>query len=158
MAANFPISLDDFINYVDGTTIMESITLNDMQFAIEALEAKVGVNNSIVVASHDFKLANILLPSGLAGGNDSIGETTIGEFEIKWGKKTISGTSGTLTFTSEGLAAFTNNCFQAFPVPGRSSVATAANLSSHSPTKLKFDWKSNDASDVSPMRWFAIGR
>lgn len=55
----FPTSLDDFVNYVDGTTIMEAVTLNNMQLAIEALEVKVGIDNSIVTSSHDYKLANL---------------------------------------------------------------------------------------------------
>lgn len=59
MATAFPTALDDFTNYVDGTTVMEAITLNDMQFAIEALQAKVGIDNSIVTSSHDYKLTNI---------------------------------------------------------------------------------------------------
>lgn len=58
MATNFPTGLDDFANYVDGTTIMEAALLNDMQFAIEALQAKVGIDNSGVSSSHDYKLAN----------------------------------------------------------------------------------------------------
>lgn len=58
MATNFPAGLDDFANYVDGVTIIEAALLNDMQFAIEALEAKVGVNSSAVGSSHDYKLAN----------------------------------------------------------------------------------------------------
>jgi hypothetical protein len=57
MATNFPTGLDDFTNYVDGSTVMEAATLNDMQFAIEALQAKVGANSSGVSASHDYKLA-----------------------------------------------------------------------------------------------------
>ena len=56
MATNFPTSLDDFINYVDGTTILEAALLNDMQFAIEELEAKVGIDSSITVTSHDYKI------------------------------------------------------------------------------------------------------
>lgn len=58
MATNYPVALDDFTNYIDSTTIMEAATLNNMQFAIEALQAKVGINSSIITSSHDFKLAN----------------------------------------------------------------------------------------------------
>ena len=56
MATNFPTGLDDFANYVDGDTIFEAALLNDMQFAIEALQAKVGITNSVVTASHDYKI------------------------------------------------------------------------------------------------------
>ena len=55
MPTNFPTGLDDFANYVDGTTILEAATLNNMQFGIEALQAKVGINNSAVSSSHDYK-------------------------------------------------------------------------------------------------------
>ena len=59
MAINFPTDLDDFENYVDGTTIMEAATLNDMQFAIETLQAKVGIDGSVVPTSHDYKLVQL---------------------------------------------------------------------------------------------------
>jgi len=59
MASNFPTSLDDFTNYVDGTTVMEAAILNNMQAAIEAIEAKVGITDSAVTASHDYQLAHL---------------------------------------------------------------------------------------------------
>lgn len=59
----FPGSIDDFNDYVDGTTIMEAATLNNMQHAIEFIEVKVGVNGSAVSASHDYKLANLAIGS-----------------------------------------------------------------------------------------------
>ena len=63
MATSFPTGLDDFTNYIDGTTVMEAATLNDMQFAIEALQAKVGIDSSAVSASHDYKLAALTIGS-----------------------------------------------------------------------------------------------
>ena len=56
MATSFPAGLDNFTDYVDGTTVMEAATLNDMQKAIEALEAKVGITDSAVASSHDYKI------------------------------------------------------------------------------------------------------
>ena len=56
--ATFPTALDSFTRYIDGTTVMEAAELNSMQQALEALEAKVGINNSPVASSHDYKLAN----------------------------------------------------------------------------------------------------
>lgn len=70
MATNFPTGLDDFANYVDGTTIMEAALLNDMQFAIEKLEAKVGIDSSAVSSSHDYKLANLPAFGGYATDDD----------------------------------------------------------------------------------------
>jgi hypothetical protein len=57
----FPTALDSFTRWVDGTTIVEADPINQMQMAIEALEAKVGVNGSAVTTSHDYKLANMKL-------------------------------------------------------------------------------------------------
>lgn len=59
MASNYPTSLDDFTDYVDGTTIMQADTLNNMQKAIEELQVKVGIDSSAVTSSHDYKLANL---------------------------------------------------------------------------------------------------
>ena len=59
MATNFPTSIDDFTDYVDGTTVIVAATLNNMQKAIEALEVKVGVDESAVTSSHDYLLNNI---------------------------------------------------------------------------------------------------
>ena len=59
MAINFPTSIDDFTDYVDGVTVMEASTLNNMQKAIEALEVKVGVDESVDTDSHDYKIDNI---------------------------------------------------------------------------------------------------
>ena len=59
MAINFPTSLDDFTNPI-GTDTQDSpdhaaqhANKND---AVEALEAKVGIDNSAVAASHDYKI------------------------------------------------------------------------------------------------------
>lgn len=79
MATNFPAGLDDFTNYVDGTTIMEAATLNDMQWGIEAVQAKVGIDSSAVPASHDYKLAHqgIVQVVNTQTGAKSSGSTTI---------------------------------------------------------------------------------
>jgi hypothetical protein len=55
----FPTALDSFTRWVDGTTIVEADPINQMQMAIEALEAKVGVDSSAVVSSHDYKIAQL---------------------------------------------------------------------------------------------------
>lgn len=59
----FPTALDDFTDYIDGTTIMEAATLNNMQHAIEFIEVKIGIDGSAVSASHDYKLANLTVGS-----------------------------------------------------------------------------------------------
>ncbi len=56
MSTNFPSSLDSYSTKSSGDTISEA-HINDPQDAIEALEAKVGVDTSAVTSSHDYKLA-----------------------------------------------------------------------------------------------------
>lgn len=88
MATNFPGSIDTFANPV-GTDLLENANPaldHDVQHsnandAIEALEAKVGANNSAVTTSHDYKLSSITgtnkaLSSGSAG-TQSITDLTL---------------------------------------------------------------------------------
>lgn len=66
MAINYPTSLDNFINPT-GTDLLENSNAaldHDVQHsnandAIEALQAKVGVNSSAVTTSHDYKLSEV---------------------------------------------------------------------------------------------------
>ncbi|NCV08147.1 MAG: hypothetical protein EBW51_06055, partial [Actinobacteria bacterium] len=72
MAINFPGSLDNFTNPTSASPINspshadQHANAND---AIEALEAKVGVDGSSVVTSHDYKIAQLqsLVTSAVAG-------------------------------------------------------------------------------------------
>jgi hypothetical protein len=96
--------------------------------------------------------------NSLAGANDSNGEARIGDLEIKWGQKAITGTSGTITFTTEGLTAFSNACFQVIVCGGKSSGGTTQTIQSHTPTTTGFQWHTGNAADLAPIRWFAIGR
>jgi hypothetical protein len=62
MATNFPTSLDALTNPTSSDSLSspshsaQHANVND---AVEALQAKVGVNGSAVTSSHDYKLANI---------------------------------------------------------------------------------------------------
>lgn len=58
MSTNFPTSLDSYASIVDGTTILEAAHHNNVADAIEALEAKVGVDSSSVAGSLDYKVSN----------------------------------------------------------------------------------------------------
>jgi len=58
MAINFPTSLDNFANHTDGTTVLTAAILNEIRDAVDALEAKLGADGSVVVSSHDYKLAH----------------------------------------------------------------------------------------------------
>jgi len=69
MAINFPTSLDVFTD----PTASDQLNLpshsgqhTDLNNAVEALEAKVGINSSAVTTSHDYKIAQ--LEAGATGG------------------------------------------------------------------------------------------
>jgi hypothetical protein len=57
MATNFPTSLDNFTRLVDNYDTILSAHINNVQDAIEALQAKVGVDND-TLDTMDYKLVN----------------------------------------------------------------------------------------------------
>jgi hypothetical protein len=59
MATNFPTSLDSYSALVDGTDVLEAADQNNVRDAIEAIEAKVGIDSSAVTSSHDYKIAQL---------------------------------------------------------------------------------------------------
>jgi len=73
MSANFPTSLDSYVALVDNTDAIAASHPNDRGDAIEAIEAKVGIDSSAVVTSHDYLLTH--LPA--QGQNWDIGSYTI---------------------------------------------------------------------------------
>lgn len=94
--------------------------------------------------------------NSLAGATDSIGETTIGDLEVKWGKITRSGNDTAVDFTDLGISDFTAACFQAYAVSG-----TNANIGeppgAYGIGVTGFTIQQSNAADTT-MRWFAIGR
>ena len=56
MSTNFPVTLDTYAALVDNTDDVLAAHPNDRGDAIEALEAKVGVDSSVVATSHDYKI------------------------------------------------------------------------------------------------------
>lgn len=58
MATNFPGSLDSFANRTNGETI-DASHVDDLQDAVEALEAKAGVTGSAVTTSLDYRVARL---------------------------------------------------------------------------------------------------
>jgi len=60
MSISYPTSLDTFTDKQDGVDYPQAIDINDVQDAIEALETKVGVNNSSDTNSIDYKINNFL--------------------------------------------------------------------------------------------------
>lgn len=73
MATNFPTSLDTLVNPLSGDNVnapshaAQHTNAND---AIEALEQKVGITNSAVTTTHDYRISQVELL--LAGGSKSI--------------------------------------------------------------------------------------
>ena len=71
MAVNFPTSLDDFTNPASGDKLnspshsQQHIDIND---AVEALEAKVGVDSSADATSIDYQLNDFIDQKGVANG------------------------------------------------------------------------------------------
>ena len=59
MSTNFPTSLDSYATMVDGTEILQVSPQNNVRDAIEAMQAKIGIDGSAVVSSHDYKIAQL---------------------------------------------------------------------------------------------------
>lgn len=59
MATDYPTSLDSFPTLTDGTDYPKAEHVNNPCDAIEALEAKVGIDGSTVTTSHDYKIKTL---------------------------------------------------------------------------------------------------
>lgn len=101
MAVNFPASLDNFTNPSSNSSVANpshSQQHSDANDAIEALQAKVGANNSSVVTSHDYKIAQLesLVTSAVAGAKSIYQEVrnNTGSAIDKGTPVYISGTEG----------------------------------------------------------------
>lgn len=64
MATNFPTNIDTFTAQT-SSDLITSAKWNNLQDSIEALEVKVGADNSTVTTSHDYKLAELAAAMGL---------------------------------------------------------------------------------------------
>lgn len=107
MATNFPTSLDSYTNPTASDRLGDSVGgLTHSGFhagnndAIEALEAKVGVNNSAVTTSHDYKL------SGVATGDKAASLTGVETLTNKTlTTPTINGGTFTGTIDMSGVTS-----------------------------------------------------
>lgn len=61
MATNFPTSLDSYANLIDNVDDVMAADVNDPRDAIEALEAKLGINSSGNTSSIDYKVNNFFV-------------------------------------------------------------------------------------------------
>jgi hypothetical protein len=62
--ANFPTSLDNLTNVQDGVDYPKASHINNLNDAVEALEAKVGIDDSAVATSLDYIIKNNIYPIG----------------------------------------------------------------------------------------------
>mgnify|MGYP003402190802 FL=1 len=126
MAINFPVSLDNFTNPVstDTTTAVDhAVQHSNVNDAVEALEAKVGVNSSAVTTSHDYKLSDI------TGSNKALGTLTVGATTVTSGTNTkvlynSSGVLGQYTVSGSGNVAMTTSPIFTTPTLGDASATT----------------------------------
>jgi hypothetical protein len=72
MATNFPTSLDTIPNVTDGVDYPEASDMNVLNDAVEALQAKVGIDDSAVATSIDYILKNKIYPIGTLYTNYSV--------------------------------------------------------------------------------------
>ena len=119
-------------------------------------------NNTTKAASTAFvkaavDAAAVTVPTIAAGAADSEGETTIGTLELKWGTKTLTSTAHTITYTTEGLTAFSTACVQVIVCSGHTANNQGYAPSVASLAKTGFTARSNTYTQTTPIRWFAIG-
>lgn len=104
MAINYPTSLDNLTNPVstDTTTAVDhALQHSNTNDAIEALEAKVGIDGSAVTTSHDYKL------SGVTGNKKALADRNTSGTGILYMEPSTPITSSTLvqTESSDGTAS-----------------------------------------------------
>ena len=114
MSINFPTSLDTLTNPTATDTLdspPHDTQHSDANDAIEALQAKVGIDSSAVTTSHDYKITTL--------------ETDVTNInELQQNEQT--GTSYTLVLTDAGKLIETNNASaNTLTIPPNSSVAFA---------------------------------
>ena len=102
MATNFPGSLDSYSTKTDNVSDVLAADINNPQDAIEALEAKVGVDSSAVTTSIDYKVNNffatgrkVYLYENTAPTGWSITAVTDSVLAVKGGTGLYNTTGGT---------------------------------------------------------------
>lgn len=125
MAITFPTTLDTLTNPVatdDTVTVPHATQHANANDAIEALEAKVGVNGSAVTTSHDYKL------SAITGSDKAVGASATQTLT----NKTITSPAG-LVKADVGLGNVDNTS----DATKNSAVATLTNKTLTTPTITK---------------------
>jgi hypothetical protein len=99
MATNFPTSLDSYATLVDNTDNIVAAHPNDRGDAIEAVEAKIGVDSSAVATSHTYLLTHL---PGQAQNLD------IGSYELRCQTLVVDKADGTMPMTITSTTKVSN--------------------------------------------------
>ena len=87
---NFPTGLDDdtsLLDVTDGVSTLQAVHHNNMKEAIKALEAKVGIRNSAVASSLDYRLGHPTdghVHNGASGQGPLISATALSGLERRF--------------------------------------------------------------------------
>lgn len=117
MATNFPTGLDTLTNPTstdEVATVDHAAQHANVNDAVEALEAKVGIDGSAVTTSHDYKLSDV---TSTAKAVSTAGNQTIA------GNKTFTGTT-----TTAGLEAGSGDINTTGDISGTTATLTNADL------------------------------
>jgi hypothetical protein len=71
VSTNFPTSLDSYSALTDSVDDVLASHANDRGDAIEALEAKVGIDSSAVTTSHDYRITQLRAGTGMTGSSQA---------------------------------------------------------------------------------------
>jgi hypothetical protein len=103
MPTNFPTSLDNFTNPVgtdDVSVVVHSTQHANHNDAIEALEAKVGINGSAVATSLDYRVAALESGGSSAFNDITSGTNTTAAMVVGSGSTLAATGTGTITPTT----------------------------------------------------------
>jgi hypothetical protein len=102
MTTNFPAGLDDFVNPA-GTSLLTSPDHaglhTDVNDAVEALEAKVGVDGSLVTSSLDYKFNNDVVLKSVV---DAKGDLLVGTAADSVARLAVGVTNGHVLTVDSG--------------------------------------------------------
>lgn len=108
MATNFPSGLDSLTNPLPTDSLNnpshsdQHANAND---AIEALEAKVGVNSSAVTTSHDYKITQLETNAVLKTLVDAKGDLLVGTADNTIARLAVSATNGQVLAVNSATAS-----------------------------------------------------
>lgn len=111
--ANFPTSLDTFVDEEDGVSYPVASDMNGVYDAIEKIEATIGTTDSAVATSHDYRIAAIeTFGSEVTSADKYVGKTATQTLSSKTlTKPTINGSIlGTAAYTPDAAGTATLDC------------------------------------------------